>query len=192
MSLPRKLTSEPSFTVKPFLSLWPELLASASDADLGFYVNDIFLTCQPCHRYTEQELAAFDTYTDTLLEQFSYTFTFDTSTFGTDFWFLPAHCHWNVILPCLLLNNRAKRKSRYKIIIKPQYAFDHYGRRYRISDDWQHSAIYDTITGTVFDPTYEMYVDLGSTDAAFEEGYQLVTLKEHVAKWLPGEAEFYI
>ena len=52
-------------------------------------------------------------------------------------WFACGRCHWNVILPCYLLNSRDTR------------------RRYAILTNDHHSVIIDTFAWVVYDPTYE-------------------------------------
>jgi len=56
-----------------------------------------------------------------------------------DHWFATGRCHWNVIFPCWILNNR-RVSGKYSIITNEK-----------------HSAIINTETMEIFDPTYTVH-----------------------------------
>lgn len=76
-------------------------------------------------------------------------------------WFSSGRCHWNVILPCWLLNNR-KLAGEYCILTNDK-----------------HSVIVHLSTMTVFDPTYE-FMGHPLDGSAFKDGYQVVSLEDHI------------
>lgn len=77
------------------------------------------------------------------------------------YWFPTCRCHSNVIFPTLMLN-RYNSDGRYKIITNEK-----------------HSAIYDPITDTIYDPTYDAN---GSPEEAtlnmFKDGFKILTIDE--------------
>ncbi len=80
------------------------------------------------------------------------------------YWFAVCRCHWNVVFPLWLLNNRSLT-GKYLIITNEL-----------------HSAIINTETSEVYDPTYESNgVELSATLEKFKHSYKLITLIEQIA-----------
>lgn len=77
-------------------------------------------------------------------------------------WFAVCRCHWNVIFPCWLLNGRSI-SGKYKIITSDK-----------------HSAIINTETQEVFDPTYSVRDGESETERMLI-GYEIVDLILHSA-----------
>lgn len=75
-------------------------------------------------------------------------------------WFAVCRCHWNVIFPCWLLNGRSI-SGKYKIITSDK-----------------HSAIINTETQEVYDPTYAVRNGESSTEGMLA-GYEIVDLILH-------------
>ena len=80
-----------------------------------------------------------------------------------DHWFAACRCHWNVIFPCWLPNGR-NINGKYKIITSPK-----------------HSAIINTETQEVYDPTYAVGNREDLTESMLE-GYEIVDLILHSAQ----------
>ncbi len=80
-----------------------------------------------------------------------------------DHWFAACRCHWNVIFPCWLLNNRSIN-GKYKIITSPK-----------------HSAIINTETQEVFDPTYAVGNRESLTESMLQE-HRVINLILHSAQ----------
>lgn len=78
-------------------------------------------------------------------------------------WFAVCRCHWNVIFPCWLLNGRSIN-GKYKIITSDR-----------------HSAIINTETQEVYDPTYSVRDGESQTESMLME-YQVVDLILHSAQ----------
>lgn len=77
-------------------------------------------------------------------------------------WFPVCRCHWNVIFPLYILNNR-KLDGDYAIITNEK-----------------HSAIINKITGVVYDPTYDANgSSLETTVQQFSEGYEVTNIIAH-------------
>lgn len=74
-------------------------------------------------------------------------------------WFAHGRCHWNVILPCFMLNND-KFKGQYKIITNEK-----------------HSAIYNSKNNTIYCPTLNNENDVNNH---FSEGYTILELDEFI------------
>lgn len=74
-------------------------------------------------------------------------------------WFSHGRCHWNVVLPCFIMNKR-NISGHFKIITNDK-----------------HSAIINTITNEIYDPTYEY--DKETTLMQFTDGYEIKELFEH-------------
>jgi len=81
-----------------------------------------------------------------------------------EYWFPVCRCHFSVIFPCWLLNGR-KAKGKYKILTNDL-----------------HSAIINTETNEVFDPTYAANgVDPKNTLEKFAKEYSIVDLIIHAS-----------
>lgn len=84
-------------------------------------------------------------------------------------WFAHGRCHWNVILPCYMLNNRS------------------FNGRYKILTNQKHSVIFDSQTNTIFDPTLN---DINYVHSFFEEDYQVIELFEQCMDYIYKIEEF--
>ena len=81
-----------------------------------------------------------------------------------EYWFPKCRCHIGVVFPCWLLNGR-KMKGMYKIITSDK-----------------HSAILNTATDEIFDPTYSANkVDPSITVKNLQGDYQVLELMLHTA-----------
>lgn len=129
--------------VKPFKPTWRKLKKKLSEEDLKFFyeVVDIEGTCGRVLSCTVKDL----------------------NPRYMDHWFAACRCHWNVIFPCWLLNNRSVT-GKYKIITSPK-----------------HSAIINTETQEIFDPTYAVG-DREKLTESMLEGYEIIDLILHSAQ----------
>jgi hypothetical protein len=75
-------------------------------------------------------------------------------------WFATSRCHLNVIFPCWLLNER-RLTGKYKIITNDK-----------------HSAIINTETNEIYDPTYATWNNEDSTLGKFET-YEFMDVLSH-------------
>lgn len=81
------------------------------------------------------------------------------------YWFPVCRCHWGVIFPCWLLNRR-QLQGDYKIITNDK-----------------HSAVINTRTNEIYDPTYSANnSNLRTTLEQFKDDYQIINVLIHAAQ----------
>ena len=79
-------------------------------------------------------------------------------------YFPVCRCHKNVVFPTILLNNGELENGTYKIITNDK-----------------HSAIVNTKTNKIYDPTYDANgVDLSNTMRQFAEEYKIISIYDHM------------
>lgn len=129
--------------IKKFRPIWTKLKKNLTEEDLNFFyeVVDIDGTCGRVLSFTTRDL----------------------NPRYMEHWFAVCRCHWNVIFPCWLLNNR-RIDGKYKIITSDK-----------------HSAIINTETQEVYDPTYAVRNAESETEKMLEN-YQIIDLILHSAQ----------
>lgn len=129
--------------VKKFRPVWTKLKKNLTDEDLKFFyeVVDIDGTCGRVLSGSMRDL----------------------NPRYMEHWFAVCRCHWNVIFPCWLLNDRSIY-GKYKIITSDK-----------------HSAIINIETQEVYDPTYSVRDAEAQTEGMLM-GYQVIDLILHSAQ----------
>jgi hypothetical protein len=130
-----------NFIIKPFKSTWKRMKSKIDDLDIEFFYEVIDIDGTVGRRI----------YPGCGRE--------DNPRFYTH-WFPHGRCHWNVALPCFILNKRNMIGS-FKIITNDK-----------------HSAIINTVTNEIFDPTYDGNIE--NTINQFKDGYEMVELVQHL------------
>ncbi len=129
--------------VKSFKPVWRRLKKNLTEEDLKFFyeIVDIDGTCGRVLSFTTKDL----------------------NPRYMEHWFAVCRCHWNVIFPCWLLNDR-NISGKYKIITSDK-----------------HSAIINTETQEIYDPTYSVRDGESNTEEMLN-GYKVVDLILHSAQ----------
>ena len=141
-----------NFKIKPFKSIWKKLKKNLNDLDLELFYEVVGIDGQggPGRRI----------YPGCGRE--------DNPRFYNH-WFAHGRCHWNVILPCFILNNGDMIGS-YKIITNDK-----------------HSAIINVLTNEILDPL-SLDQDENTLDR-FKDDYKIIDLIEHAVTVSPEISE---